>query len=137
VLQRQAGAIALATQSDATIVRITNKDERRCSNSDRSSFVMNKLHFAVPVRVTGSFGNTIEEIYSVDQALDFLQEWPVGRQGPLYQAAFDACFGASVDVVSTEEACRAFSAFCRVSKIMARDMMAPSEVEAEGRGLPL
>jgi len=98
---------------------------------------MHKLHFAVPVRVTGSFGNTIEEIYSVDQALDFLQEWPTGRQGPLYQAAFDACFGASVDVVPTEEACRAFAAFCRVSNIMARDMMAPSEVEAEGRGLPL
>jgi hypothetical protein len=117
--------------------QITNKDERRCSNGDRSILVMHKLHFAVPVRVTGSFGNTIEEIYSVDQALDFLQEWPVGRQGPLYQAAFDACFGASVDVVSTEEACRAFAAFCRVSKIMARDMMAPNEAEAKGRGLPL
>jgi hypothetical protein len=97
---------------------------------------MHKLHFAVPVRITGSFGHSVEEIYSVDQALDFLQEWPVGRQGPLYQAAFDACFGASVDVVSTEEACRAFTAFCRVSRIMARDMMMPDEVEAQGRTLP-
>lgn len=98
---------------------------------------MHKLHFAIPVRVTGPSGNMIEEIYSVDQALDFLQDWPVGRQGPLYQAAFDACFGASVDVVSTEEAWRAFSAFCRVSRIMARDMMMPGEAEPEGRGLPV
>ena len=69
--------------------------------------------------------------------MDFLQEWPVGRQGPLYQVAFDACFGASVDVVPTEEACRAFTAFCRVSRILARDMMMPAEIEAESRSLPV
>jgi hypothetical protein len=98
---------------------------------------MHKLHFAVPVRITGAFGHTIEEIYSVDQALDFLQEWPVGRQGPLYQAAFDACFGASVDVVSTEEACHAFSAFCRVSGIISRDMTMPGEGQSAAKALPI
>ncbi len=98
---------------------------------------MNKLHFTVPVRIVRSFGQPIEEIYGVDQALDFLHEWPAGRQGPLYQAAFDACFGASVDVVSTEDACRAFSAFCRVSGIMAKDMMLPSEKKASGKSLPV
>ncbi|MFC3207957.1 MAG: DUF982 domain-containing protein [Mesorhizobium sp.] len=98
---------------------------------------MHKLHFAVPVRITGSFGHPIEEIYSVGQALDFLQEWPIGRQGPLYQAAFDACFGASVDVVSTEEAQRAFSAFCRVSGILARDMMPPGETDTRPNSLPV
>ncbi|MGB3415932.1 MAG: DUF982 domain-containing protein [Mesorhizobium sp.] len=98
---------------------------------------MNKLHFAVPVRITGLLGHSIEEIYSVGQALDFLQEWPTGRQGPLYQAAFDACFGASVDVVSTEEAQRAFCAFCRVSGIMAKDMMPPGEADTRPSSLPV
>ncbi|WP_413813622.1 DUF982 domain-containing protein [Mesorhizobium sp. Root157] len=72
-----------------------------------------------------SVGQPVEEIYSVEQALDFLQNWPVGRQGPIYQLAFDACFGASVDVVSTDEACKAFTAFCRVCGLMAKDMMWP------------
>lgn len=98
---------------------------------------MHPLHFAIPVRIAGSSGHSVEEIYSVEQAMDFLQEWPVGRQGPLYQVAFDACFGASVDVVSTEEACRAFTGFCRVSRILARDMMMPAEIEAESRSLPV
>lgn len=111
------------------------KDGRRCSNSDRSTDTMNKSQFAIPVRITGTVDQTVEEIYSVEQALDFLQEWPVGRQGPLYQAAFDACFGASVDVVSAEDACRAFSAFCRVSGIMARDMLLPGETQAESMPL--
>ena len=98
---------------------------------------MHKLHFAIPVRIVRSFGQPVEEIYSVEQAIDFLQDWPVGRQGPLYQAAFDACFAASVDVVPTEEACRAFSAFCRVSGIMAKDMLLPGEPETAGKALPL
>lgn len=98
---------------------------------------MHKLHFAIPVRIVRSFGQPVEEIYSVEQALDFLQDWPVGRQGPLYQAAFDACFAASVDVVATEEACRAFSAFCRISGIMAKDMLLPGEAGTAGKALPL
>jgi hypothetical protein len=86
---------------------------------------MHKLQFAVPVRISPSAGEPVEEIYSVEQALDFLQGWPVGRQGPIYQLAFDACFGASVDIASTEEACKAFTAFCRVSGLLAKDMMLP------------
>ena len=86
---------------------------------------MHELHFAVPVRLTKFPDTPVEEIYSVEQALAILAAWPQERQGRLYQKAFNACFGASVGVVSTEEACRAFTAFCRVSRIMARDMMPP------------
>lgn len=68
-------------------------------------------------------GLPIEEIYGVEQALDLLAEWPAGRQGKLYQLAFNACFSASVGVVDVEEACRAFTAFCRVGGILAKDMM--------------
>lgn len=98
---------------------------------------MHKLQFAIPVRITSGPGGSIEEIYGVEHALDFLQGWPTGRQGPLFQAAFDACFGASVDVVSTEEACRTFAAFCRVSNIMAQDMILPGEAGAGTGRLPV
>jgi hypothetical protein len=91
---------------------------------------MDDLHFAVPVRVTALPGLPVEEIYSVEQALDVLAEWPKQKQGKLYQKAFNACFGASVGVVPTEDACRAFAAFCRVSGIMAKDMMRPRKPEA-------
>ncbi|MER8830383.1 DUF982 domain-containing protein [Mesorhizobium sp. M0938] len=63
---------------------------------------MDRLQFKVPVRIMPAPGLPIEEIYSVEQALDFLQAWPVRRQGPVYQAAFNACFGATVDLVETE-----------------------------------
>jgi hypothetical protein len=97
---------------------------------------MDKLQFAVPVRVVAAPGEPVEEIYSVEQALDFLQDWPVGRQGPIYQLAFDACFGATVDVNGTEEAWKAFSAFCRVSGILAKDMLLPGAAGVEHRSLP-
>lgn len=103
----------------------------RCSGETR----MDRLQFEVPVRITTAPGLPVEEIYSVEQALDFLQGWPVRRQGPVYQAAFNACFGATVDLVDTEEACRAFMAFCRVSRLLARDMMVPGKRSGEARGL--
>ena len=34
---------------------------------------MHKLQFAVPVRISPSVGEPVEEIYSVEQALDFLR----------------------------------------------------------------
>ncbi|MBN9256228.1 MULTISPECIES: DUF982 domain-containing protein [unclassified Mesorhizobium] len=86
---------------------------------------MDRLQFEVPVRIAPEPGMPVEEIYGVEQALDFLNAWPGRRRGPIYQKAFNACFGATVDVVGTEEACRAFMTFCRVSGLLARDMMLP------------
>ncbi|MBZ9917195.1 MULTISPECIES: DUF982 domain-containing protein [unclassified Mesorhizobium] len=96
---------------------------------------MDRLQFEVPVRIAPGPGLPVEEIYSVEQALDFLQAWPLRRQGPIYQKAFNACFGATVDVVKTEDACRAFMVFCRVTGLMARDMMAPRKRGGQARGL--
>ncbi|TPL95269.1 DUF982 domain-containing protein [Mesorhizobium sp. B2-3-12] len=96
---------------------------------------MDRLQFEVPVRIAPGSGLPVEEIYSVEQALDFLQDWPARRQGPVYQKAFNACFGATVDVVETEDACRAFMAFCRVTGLMAGDMMAPRKRGGEARPL--
>ena len=94
---------------------------------------MDELQFDVPVRVKLALDRPVEEIYGVDQALEILSEWPTGRQGRLYQAAFNACFSASVGVADAEEACRAFSAFCRVSGILAADMHLPG-VRAQKEG---
>jgi len=88
---------------------------------------MDRLQFQVPVRIQPAPGLPVEEIYSVEQALDVLQNWPKRRQGKVYEAAFNACFGATVDVATTEEACRAFMAFCRISGLLARDMMMPGK----------
>ncbi len=92
---------------------------------------MHSLQFAVPVRVAMAPDGPIDEIYGVEQALDLLSDWPAGRQGPLFQAAFNACFGANVGVVPPEEAWRAFAAFCRVSNILAKDMMYPPIGDAD------
>jgi hypothetical protein len=88
---------------------------------------MDRLQFEVPVRIRPSPELPVEEIYSVEQALDFLQDWPKRRQGKVHEAAFNACFGATVDVTSTEEACRVFMVFCRVSGLLAKDMMFPGK----------
>jgi hypothetical protein len=96
---------------------------------------MDRLQFQVPVRISPAPGQPVEEIYSVEHALDLLQAWPVRRRGRLYQAAFNACFGTIVEVTETEDARRAFLAFCRVSRLLARDMMVPSKRRGEGRGL--
>jgi hypothetical protein len=96
---------------------------------------MDRLQFEVPVRIAPAPALPIEEIYSVEQALDLLYGWPVRRRGKVYQAAFNACFGATVDVVKTEDACRAFMMFCRVSRLLARDMMVPGKRAGEPRGL--
>ncbi|TIW31415.1 MAG: DUF982 domain-containing protein, partial [Mesorhizobium sp.] len=37
--------------------------------------------------------------------------------------------------VETEDACRAFMAFCRVSRLLARDMLVPRRRGGEARGL--
>ena len=83
---------------------------------------MDRLQFTVPVRIVPNPGEPISEIYSVDEALTFLQIWPEGRQGPVFQTAMDYCFGAKVEQNSTEEAKRAFAGFCRISGIAAKDM---------------
>ena len=88
---------------------------------------MDRLQFVVPARVMADSSGLVTEIYSVEEALDFLNGWPAGRQGPLYQAAFNALFGATVDLVNRDEAWRRFMVFCRASGIAARDvMMLPS-----------
>jgi len=92
---------------------------------------MDNLQFFMPVRIMPEADEPITEIYSVDQALDFLLAWPIGRQGPVYQKALNACFTASVDQTSTEEARKAFLGFVRICGILARDTSVPVAAMAD------
>jgi hypothetical protein len=82
---------------------------------------MDKLQFIIPVRISPDADQPVTEIYSVHDAMTFLHEWPVGRQGPLYQAAMNACLSAMIEQVPTEDARKAFTSFARVANILTRD----------------
>jgi hypothetical protein len=81
---------------------------------------MDRLQFIVPIRVAVE-SEPVTEIYGVEDALSFLQQWRVGRDGPLFQKAFNACFSATVDLVTAEEARKALVNFARVAGILSRD----------------
>ena len=70
---------------------------------------MHRLQFVVPVRIVAVAGEPVVEIYGVESALAFLQNWPVGRQGPVFQAAMNCCFGAANDLMSAEDARKSFA----------------------------
>ena len=82
---------------------------------------MDTAQFRLPVRIAASGASHIDEIYSAEQALDFLIAWP-DRRGRVYDKALKACFGASVDVASADDAQRAFTAFAKLNGFLARDM---------------
>lgn len=83
---------------------------------------MDAAQFRLPVRLHRATEANIEEVYSAEEALDFLLAWP-DQRGRVYNNALKACFAASVDVESTEEAQRAFAAFARLTGILACDML--------------
>lgn len=83
---------------------------------------MDAAQFRLPVRIQAAPGESISEIYSAEQALDFLLAWP-HQQGRVYETALKACFAATVDVEAAERAQHAFRAFARLTGILSRDMM--------------
>jgi hypothetical protein len=92
---------------------------------------MDKFEF-VPVRLIAQPDEPVTEIYNIDEALSFLQNWDGDQQSPDYQMALNHCFGAKVDLYSTEDARPALAGFCRIAGISARDM--PHTVMADVDG---
>jgi hypothetical protein len=90
---------------------------------------MDSAQFRLPVRVRGTDENSIREIYSAEEALDLLLAWPEPK-GRVYNAALNACFAATVDVQSAEEAQLAFAKFARLTGLLAQDMMPLSQTRA-------
>lgn len=99
--------------------------------------IMHKLQFVVPVRIVVEAGEPVVEIYDVAAALTFLQNWPVGRQGPVFQTAMNGCFDAMNDLMSAEDARKSFVGFARISGILARDMPDAVVVDRDGEIRPL
>ncbi len=93
---------------------------------------MDKFEFVVPVRLVPHPDEPVTEIYNVDEALSFLQNWDGDQQSPVYQVALNRCFGAKVDLSSTEDARRALAGFCRNAGISARDMPHAVMVDVDG-----
>jgi len=77
---------------------------------------VNDRVFDAPVFVKGG-EHFIQEITSLDEALDFLEEWPRNRRGPIYETALRACHRAYSHDVPLDVARSAFVGFARSAGI--------------------
>lgn len=98
---------------------------------------MDELQFFVPVRVMPEPGQSVIEIYGVEEALTFLRSWPKGRQGPVYKAALNCCTGAIDGMMKTEDARKSFANFARITGILAKDAFEKIAIDRDGEVLPL
>ncbi|MGB3539087.1 MAG: DUF982 domain-containing protein [Mesorhizobium sp.] len=80
---------------------------------------MDSLQFFSTVRVARGKGHPIEEIDSVQEAMVFLREWPVGRRGPVYRCALNCCSAAMAAQMTAEEARKSFLGFARITGLLA------------------
>lgn len=83
---------------------------------------MDAAQFRLPVRIIVAPDEAVREIYSAEEALEFLMIWP-HQDGPIYERAMNACFSATIDEDVRAEAERSFLGFARASGILARDMI--------------
>lgn len=86
---------------------------------------MDKLQFIMPVRIVTDAGQPVTEIYGVEEALTFLQNWPGAPESPIYQRALNSCFAATIDQESADDARKVLIVLARVCGILARDMSVP------------
>jgi hypothetical protein len=78
---------------------------------------MNGRTFVSPVFVK-SGTHFIQEILSLDDALDFIEDWPVNRRGPIYETALRACHRAYIGDVPLDVARSAFVGFAKSAGIL-------------------
>lgn len=81
---------------------------------------MDAAQFKLPVRIVTRPGDGVLEIYSAEEALDFLMGWPV-QEGPIMEDAMAACLLASSDPSKAETARVAFVSFARASNLLAKE----------------
>lgn len=86
---------------------------------------MDRLQFFSPVRVVRGPGYPAEDVESVAEAMTFLQQWPVGRRGPVYRCALNCCAAAMAAQMSAEEARKSFAGFARITGILAETENSP------------
>jgi hypothetical protein len=92
---------------------------------------MDRTHFPLPVRIVTEPGEAVTEIYNVEQALTFLQNWPTAHGSPIFQRALNTCFAVTIEQGTAEEARRALAGFARIAGVLARDEPLARVAEAE------
>ncbi|TPM33155.1 DUF982 domain-containing protein [Mesorhizobium sp. B2-3-5] len=78
---------------------------------------MNDRMFESPVFVKGG-ENIIQEIACLEDALEFMYEWPKNRRGPIYDTALRACQRAFDRDYPLSAARNAFAGFAKSAKII-------------------
>lgn len=78
---------------------------------------MTVLAFANPLYVKDD-DMTIQEITCIQDALEFLYEWPQSRRGTIYQTAVRACQAALVGEMACVGAVKSFKGFARSARIL-------------------
>ena len=66
----------------------------------------------------------------MEQALQFLRDWPAERRGPVYQAAYNACTAARDGYLTVEEARKSLSGFARITGILKKEVRQAAAVAA-------
>jgi hypothetical protein len=78
---------------------------------------MNDRMFDSPILVKGGT-NLIQEIACLEDALEFLYEWPKHKRGPIYGTALRACQRAFDSDYPLTSARAAFSGFAKSAQIL-------------------
>jgi hypothetical protein len=94
---------------------------------------MQKMPFFVPVRIASATDQAGLDIEDLEQALQFLREWPADRRGPVYQAAYNACTAAREGYLTVEEARRSLSGFARITGILKKDGPHPAIADTQDK----
>lgn len=95
---------------------------------------MNDRMFESPVFVKDRQGPT-REVVCLEDALEFLYEWPKSRRGPIYQTALRAYQRAFDSGYPLSAAREAFAGFARSANILGQGSMRQSRVLPFATGL--
>jgi len=79
---------------------------------------MHPAQFELPVRVV--LREKVHEISSPRSALDFLLKCPV-QEGPIFESAVEACFSATMNRASADEARIGFATYAKIYGILAEE----------------
>jgi hypothetical protein len=99
---------------------------------------MDSLQFISTVSVRRGRDKPVEEIDNVAEAIAFLREWPIGRRGPVYRCALNACAAAMAAQMSAEQARKSFAGFARITGLLVEDdMPAPQLAKTSDPAKPI
>lgn len=95
---------------------------------------MNDRMFESPVFVKDRQGPT-REVVCLEDALEFLYEWPKFRRGPIYQTALRACQRAFDSGYPLSAAQEAFAGFARSANILEQGSIPQPRVPPMATGM--